>query len=140
MKKTETPLFNPVIPPTTPPANREPTALPGPPKSARKKSSPAKSRRNAKTGQSALPFASKVRRQAKASWQRIKRGLTARLARLDVEQLKRVLVACGVAATVALVIIALAKNTALVIVLLAVLGAVVVLKLWNRILTVDFGK
>lgn len=137
MKKTDTPLLNPVIPPNPPPPHNEPTTPPEPPKSSRKKSAPrpAKSRRRTAAKTSAFRFASKVRRQAKASWQRIKRGLTARLARLDPEQLKRILVACGIAATVALIVIALAKHTALIIVLLAVLGAVVVLKLWNRIVT-----
>jgi hypothetical protein len=48
--------------------------------------------------------------------------------------LKRVLAACGVAATAALIIIALAKHTALIVVLLAMLGALVILKIWSRIL------
>jgi ABC-type uncharacterized transport system permease subunit len=73
--------------------------------------------------------------KAKTSWKRIKGDLQVRLSRLDAEQLKRVLVACGIAATAALIIIALAKHTALIIVLLAVLGALVMIKLWNRLLT-----
>jgi hypothetical protein len=84
---------------------------------------------------SAIRFTSKVSRMTKTSWQRIKGGLQVRLAHLNAAQLKRLLVACGVAATTALVIIALAKHWALIFVLLAVLGAVVVIKLWNRILT-----
>lgn len=85
-----------------------------------------------------MGFARKVRRKAKRSWQRIRKDLEARLNRLDAEQLKRVLAACGVAATAAMVILALAKHTALVVVLLAVLGALVLLKLWDRLLGLGF--
>jgi hypothetical protein len=140
MKKIETPLFNPVLPPNTTPPNREPPAPQTPPKSSRKKSAPrpTKARRGPDAKRSALRFAARIGRQTKASWQRIKRGLTNRLARLDPEQIKRILVACGIAATVALIIIALAKHTALIIVLLAVLGAAALLKLWNHLLTRGF--
>jgi hypothetical protein len=105
---------------------------------------PKPKRRISRTGQvrrvldpkaAALRIALKVSGKAKTSWRQIKGGITSRLARLDPGQLKRVLLACGVASTVALVIIALAKHMALIVVLLAVLGALVVLKLWNRLLT-----
>lgn len=100
-----------------------------------RKPRPSKARRAFELNTSATRFARTVGRNAKTSWRKIKGGLQVRLARLNSELLKRVLIACGVAATAALVICALAKHVALIVVLLAVLGSVVVLKLWNRILT-----
>jgi len=101
----------------------------------RKRGQPLNARRALDLHVSARRIGRTVGRKAKTSWSTIKGGLQVRLARLNSEQLKRVLIACGVAATAAMVICALAKHVALVIVLLAVLGALVVLKLWNRILT-----
>jgi hypothetical protein len=103
--------------------------------SPRKRRQPSKARKALDLNASARRLAHKASHKARTSWRKIKGGLQLRLARLNSEQLKRVLIACGVAATAALVICALAKHVALVIVLLAVLGAAVVLKIWNRILT-----
>lgn len=142
MKKEEIP-FNPVvpldltIPVSEPPTTQVPTLLRGKSR-PRKRAHPVVTRRVLDVSRSAGRFTTRVRRHAKASWQRIKGGISSRLARLDPGQLKRVLLACGVASTAALVIISLAKHTALIVVLLAVLGALVVLKLWNRLLTLGF--
>lgn len=138
--KEETP-FNPVLGPdlnipATDAKVRQPKArAPQRKTKTRTSSSSPKARRVPGAKASAARFARKATRKAKTSWRRVKRDLRVRLARLDAEQLKRILLACGVAATAALIIIALAKHVALVIVLLTVLGALVVLKLWHRILT-----
>ena len=135
----EAPPFNPILFPDLVPPTSEPPRPPPAPKSARKPSSPRKSSRKAKARRgsaakaSALRFATKVRRQAAVSWQKIKLGITSRLARLDSEKLKRVLVACGIAVTVALLIIALAKLTPLMVALLAFLSLGALLRLWERL-------
>jgi hypothetical protein len=82
-------------------------------------------------------MARKARWKARVLTRKIKAGLNARLSRLDPEKLKRVLVACGIAASTALVIIALSKLTPLLILLLAILGLGVVLELAARL---RFGR
>jgi hypothetical protein len=110
-----------------------------PRKTAKGRASPTnRARRGIDPKTRTLRFARKMSRKANTSWKRIKSDLQTRLARLDTEQLKRVLAACGVAATAALIIIALAKHAALIVVLLAVLGALVVLNIWNRLLGFGF--
>jgi hypothetical protein len=138
MKAATTP-FNPiVIPdlnlPATPPASASPKVKVSRGKTAaRRPRRPAITRRALDPKASTLRLARKFTRKAKDSWQRIKGGLHARLARLDPEKLKRVLVACGIAATLALLIIALSKLTPLLVALLAVLGLSVLLRLWDRL-------
>ena len=69
------------------------------------------------------------------SWKRIKGGINSRLAHLDREKLKKVLIACGVAAAVATAICVLVKLTPLIITLLALLGLGAVLQMWGRLQT-----
>ena len=76
-----------------------------------------------------------LRRQARRLSQRIKGGITSRLAHLDPEKLKKVLIACGVTVAAAAVICLLVKLTPLIVALLAVLGLGVVLQMWNRLRT-----
>lgn len=83
--------------------------------------------------QSAIRFARKVSRKAKTSWKRIKGGITARLAHLDREQLKKVLLACGIAAAAVAAIITLIKLTPVIVAILAVVGLGVVLQMWERL-------
>jgi hypothetical protein len=82
---------------------------------------------------SAIRFARKVSRKAKTSWKRIKGGINSRLGHLDREQLKNVLLACGIAAALVAAIILLIKMTPLIVTLLAVLGLAVVIQIWDRL-------
>jgi hypothetical protein len=52
---------------------------------------------------------------------------------LDREQLKNVLLACGIAAAVVAAIVLLIKMTPLIVTLLAVLGLAVVIQIWDRL-------
>ena len=85
-------------------------------------------------------FAAQVRRKTEASWQKIKLGIATRLARMDREKLKRVLLACGITGTVAVLIIALAKLTPLLIALLAFIGLEALLRMWGRLRTLPIPR
>ena len=71
-------------------------------------------------------------RQAKKLTDRVRAGIAARIAEIGPDKLKKMLVACGITATVAVAIIALSKLTPVVFVLLAFLGLNFVLELWMR--------
>jgi hypothetical protein len=110
----------------------------------KRKSLPAKparnrARSNSRRRASARMFYPGVGRiiihRARISWRRLKTELQRRLSELEPDQFRRLLLACGIACTAALMIIALSKNTALLILILAALGAAVMLKMWNRILS-----
>ena len=80
-----------------------------------------------------IRFTTKIRRQVRRLSKRIKGGITSRLAHLDREKLKKVLIACGVAAAAVAAICLLFKLTPLIIALLAVLGFGAVLQTWDRL-------
>lgn len=131
--------FNPVLPAALTLLTPEPPPAQPEVKSPRRKASPRKSPGTTKTRRaldpkrSAIRFARKISRKTKASWKRIKCGISARLANLDREQLKKVLLACGIAAAAVAAILLLVKLTPLIIALLAVLGLGVVLQMWERL-------
>jgi hypothetical protein len=109
---------------------------------SRKKSPPRKPNRTARTARirrvldvpkKAVRITAKLRRQVRRLSKRIKGGITARLAHLDREKLKKVLIACGVAAAAVAAICLLVKLTPLIIALLAVLGFGAVLQTWDRL-------
>jgi Flp pilus assembly protein TadB len=83
--------------------------------------------------QQAIRLARKVSRKAKTSWKRIKGGINSRLAHLDREKLRKVLLACGIAAAAVAAICILVKLTPLIIAMLAVLGLGVVIQTWDRL-------
>ena len=129
-------LFNPLTLPDL--ARPEPQPPKPKVKSPRKQSAPPKSSRPTKprrplTVPPAERFAAQIRRETEASWQKIKLGIATRLARMDREKLNRVLLACGITGTVAVLIIALAKLTPLLIALLAFIGLEVLLRMWDRL-------
>lgn len=101
----------------------------------RRKSGKTTHRRALDPKQQAIRIARKVSRKAKTSWNRIKGGINSRLAHLDREKLKKVLIACGVAAAVATAICILVKLTPLIVALLALLGLGAVLQMWERLRT-----
>lgn len=102
----------------------------------RRKSGKATPRRRAlDPKQQTIRLARKVSRKAKTSWKRIKGGITSRLAHLDQAKLKKVLIACGVAAAVATAICILVKLTPLIVALLALLGLGAVIQMWGRLQT-----
>ena len=101
----------------------------------RRKSGKSTPRRALDPKQQAIRLARKVSRKARTSWKRIKGGINARLARLDREKLKKVLIACGVAAAVATAICVLVKLTPLIVALLALLGLGAVIQMWERLRT-----
>ena len=114
MKKTEPPLFNPVLlPDVVVPKVRK-----------------TNGRKRARTPKPS--FTARVKQQARRLTERIKTGLTARLAHLDQATLKKALIACGIAAAVAAAIVFLAKFTPLIVALLALLGLGAVLRMWDR--------
>ena len=140
MNSTEPP-FNPIILPDLAIPASEPQAAQPEIKASRKKTTLRKSTRTAKTRRvldiphTTVRFTAKIRRQARRPSQRIKGGITSRLAHLDQAKLKKVLIACGVAAAVATAIVVLAKLTPLIITLLALLGLGAVLQMWGRLRT-----
>jgi len=102
----------------------------------RRKSGKATARRRAlDPKQQAIRIARKVSRKARRLTQRIKGGITSRLAHLDQAKLKKVLIACGVAAAVATAICVLVKLTPLIVALLALLGLGAVIQMWERLRT-----
>jgi hypothetical protein len=115
MKKTETPLFNPVLLPDV--------VVP----KARKTHGRARAR-TPKPG-----FTARVKQKARRLTQRIKAGLNAKFAHLDSVRLKKALIACGIAAAIAAAIVFLAKFTPLIVAMLTLLGLGAVLQLWDRV-------
>jgi hypothetical protein len=101
----------------------------------RRKSGKTTNRRALDPKQQAIRIARKVSRKARRLTQRIKGGITSRLAHLDQAKLKKVLIACGVAAAVATAICILVKLTPLIVALLALLGLGAVLQMWERLRT-----
>lgn len=136
--KEETP-FNPIVIPDL----NLPTAKPVSPKlkttSARKKfgtrkvSRVAKARRVLAAPRPAVRFTTRIRRKVRRLTQHIRGGITARLAHLDHDKLKKVLISCGVAAAIATTIVVVAKLTPLLVTLLGLLGLGAVLQLWDRL-------
>jgi hypothetical protein len=140
MNNTEPP-FNPIILPDLAIPASEPQAAQPEFKASRKKAAPRKSTRTAKTRRvldiprTTVRFTAKIRRRARRLTQRIKGGITSRLANLDQAKLKKVLIACGVAAAVATAICVLVKLTPLIVALLALLGLGAVIQMWERLRT-----
>lgn len=138
--KEETP-FNPIVIPdlAIPPSESKIVKLET--NGTRRKTTPRRKsgktihRRALDPKQQAIRIARKVSRKAKTSWNRIKGGINSRLAHLDREKLKKVLIACGVAAAVATAICILVKLTPLIVALLALLGLGAVLQMWERLRT-----
>lgn len=131
--KEETP-FNPILIPNLNLPSGDPAPTPAQPKPGRRKSGKATARRRAPAPKPpALRLARKVRRQARRLTQQIKAGITARLAHLDPATLKKVLIACGLAAAVATAICLLVKLSPLIVALLALLGLGAVLQMWERL-------
>ena len=126
MKKENPPLFNPVVQPGLAIPVRKRTK-------SRKQSRTAKKKRGFNARHSAVRFTTKVRRKVRILSQRIRDGLTARFAHLDRDKLKQALIACGIAAAVATVIVVLVKVTPLIVALLALLGLGAVLQMWDRL-------
>jgi hypothetical protein len=139
----QTTPFNPILIPNLNLPTGEPAATPAKPKPVRRKATPCpKIHRTSRNGttrraldpkKSAIRFARKVSRKARRLTQQIKGGITSRLAHLDQAKLKKVLIACGVAAAVAAAICILVKLTPLIITLLALLGLGAVLQMWERL-------
>ena len=138
--KEETP-FNPIILPDLAIPASEPQVAKPETKTSRKKAAPLKPTRTARTRRvldvphTTVRFTAKIRRQARRLSQRIKGGITSRLAHLDQAKLKKVLIACGLAAAVATAICVLVKLTPLIITLLALLGLGALLQMWGRLQT-----
>jgi hypothetical protein len=136
--KEETP-FNPLnIPDLKLPRTESPSTKPKIKTSrtksvSRKSIRPAKIRRVLDVPPAAIRFTTKIRRQARRLSQRIKGGITSRLAHLDREKLRKVLIACGVTVAAAAAICLLVKLTPLLITLLAVLGLGALLQTWDRL-------
>jgi len=93
--------------------------------SAKRKSNRSERRTNAD--------GARKKKKAKISWQRVKKDLNAKLAGLDKEKLKTVLVACGIAGGVVLAIIVAVKLVPIAVLLLALLGLACVIKIWDRL-------
>ena len=138
---TEETPFNPIIFPDLAIPASEPQAAQPEIKTSRKKTIARKSTRTARTRRvldvphSAVRFTARIRRQARRLSQRIKGGITSRLTNLVRDKLKKVLIACGVAAAAAAAICLLVKLTPLVITILAVVGLGAVIQMWERLRT-----
>ncbi len=136
--KEETP-FNPIVIPDLAIPTNEPQVAKPELKASRKKPTPRKPVRTARTRRvldvpkKAVRITARIRRQARRLSQRIKGGISSRLANLDREKLKQVLIACGVVVAAAVAICLLVKLTPLIVALLAVLGLGVVLQMWDRL-------
>ena len=77
--------------------------------------------------------ASRNKKKCRITWQRMKEKLNDKLAGLDKEKLKTVLVACGIAGGVVLAIIVAVKLVPIAVLLLALLGLACVIKIWDRL-------
>lgn len=139
--KEETP-FNPIVIPDLAIPPSEPRIVKLETKATRRRTTPRRKSGKATANcraldpkQQAIRIARKVSRKAKTSWNRIKGGINSRLAHLDREKLKKVLIACGVAAAVATAICVLVKLTPLIVALLALLGLGAVIQMWDRLRT-----
>ena len=138
---TEETPFNPIIIPDLAIPASEPQVAKPEIKASRKKTAPRKPTRTAKTRRvldvphSAVRFTARIRRKARRLTQRIKGGITSRLAHLDRDKLKEVLIGCGVAVAAAVAICLLVKLTPLVITILAVVGLGAVIQMWERLRT-----
>lgn len=138
--KEETP-FNPIVIPDLAIPPSEPKIVKLETNGTRRKTTPRHKsgktihRRALDPNQQAIRIARKVSRKAKTSWKRIKGGINSRLAHLDREKLKKVLIACGIAVAVATAICILVKLTPLIVALLAFLGLGAVLQMWERLRT-----
>ena len=72
-------------------------------------------------------------------WERIKAKFAARIAQIDQETLKGVLLACGVTVAIATTVLLLVKILPTAVVLLALLGIGLVIAIWDRIRRFPFG-
>lgn len=102
-------------------------------KGLRRTARKARPRRALDPKQQAIHLARKISRKARTSWRRIKGGLHARLSHLDREQLKEVLLACGLAVVTVVAILTLVKLTPVIIAILAVVGLGVAIQMWDRV-------
>lgn len=132
--KEETP-FNPIVIPDLNLPTAKPTSPKPKIKSTRRKLGARKTSRvaRARAPRTVVRFTTRIRRQVRQLTQRIRGGITARLAHLDHDKLKKVLISCGVAAAIAVTIVVLVKLTPLLVTLLALLGVGAVLQLWDRL-------
>ena len=72
-------------------------------------------------------------------WERIKGEFAARIAQIDPETLRSVLLACGIAVGIVATVLLLVKMLPTALVLLALLGVALVIAIWDRIRGFPFG-
>lgn len=72
-------------------------------------------------------------------WQRIKGKFAERIAQIDPETLRSVLLACGVAVGIVATVLLLVKMLPTALVLLALLGVALIIAIWDRIRRFPYG-
>ncbi len=72
-------------------------------------------------------------------WERIKGKFAARIAQIDPETLRSVLLACGIAVGIVATVLLLVKMMPTALVLLALLGVALVIAIWDRIRRFPYG-
>ncbi len=69
----------------------------------------------------------------RAKWERIKASLTAKLATIDQEKLKKVLLACGIAVGVVVAVLLAIKLMPVAVTLLALVGIALAIRVWDAL-------
>jgi len=76
---------------------------------------------------------SRKKKKRKLNWQELKDRIEHKLAGLDREKLKKVLLACGIAAGMVLAVVVAIKMFPVGVLLLALLGLATALRFWERL-------
>ena len=120
---------------------QETSHTPPPPPSAEpsvaQKTAP-RSKHNAR-GRTRTRFVGTGNASQQSRWQRIKGKFAARIAQLDPETLRSVLLACGVAVGIVAAVLLLVKMVPTALVLLALLGVALIIAIWDRIRRFPYG-
>lgn len=101
-----------------------------------KQTSSAKARRRPRKIRAAEPA---VTCPGLTRWQRIKGKFAARIAQIDRERLKSVLLACGVAVGIVATVLLLVKMVPIAATLLGLLGIGLIIAIWDRIRRFPYG-
>ena len=101
-----------------------------------KQASGAKARRRSRKTRTAEPDATCP---VLTRWERIKGKFAARIAQIDPETLRSVLLACGIAVGIVATVLLLVKMLPTALVLLALLGVALIIAIWDRIRRFPYG-
>lgn len=113
---------------TTPQPNGQPAAKPSAGRQARTKTKGKSTR-----PRQPRPGNPRMNKKVKMSWEQLKSRLQNRLGQIDKAKLKRVLLACGIAAAIVAAVILAIKLAPVSVLLLAMLGLTALFRLWGTL-------